>query len=301
MNRMEELFLVMKKADPKENVKCESCTKMPSTSFCHECKEYICSKCVNAHRQLRKLSSHNIESIESFHSNVSKGRGTNLPMVHRDVTCAKHMDEPLKLYCRDCHKLVCRDCILIDHKDHRYAFITDAAPLCKAEIRYMAMSVKKISEGLKVTAKTISDSEKKLSDHGTASMRAIDNALDEVVAKAAQKRKELKDKANSILNEAREKVCTQEKNSQLAVEEADSLFEFMNRILERATNQEILSLEKQISDQVQRMTKNYGNTAEMFPLPKLPELVVTCGEGVTKAIETEISVTEKGMQVKAHL
>ena len=292
MNRMEEVFSVMKKAEPKEKVKCESCSEMPSVSFCHDCKEYICAECVKAHKRLRKLSSHKIVSIDSLRSNVSKGHGSNLSLAHCDVTCAKHMDESLKLYCRDCHKLVCRDCILIDHKDHRYAFVTDAAPLCKAEIKENVMSVSQISEGLKVAAKSLNDSEKKLISHGTAAIKSIDNALDEVAAQVARKRKELKEKVCCIISDSKQKINSEEKNIQLAMAEINSLLEFMNQIIARATDQEVLSLEKQISHQVERMTRIYSNPAGKFQVPELPELVFQCGAGVRKALETDISVSD---------
>ena len=293
VNRMEEVFSVMKKAEAKEN-KCESCSKFPAVSFCHDCSEYICTKCTEAHRDMRLLSSHKVVSIGSLRSTISKSTPEKLKVVQREVRCSKHTDEPLKLYCRDCHKLVCRDCIVIDHKDHRYAFVVDAAPLCKAEIKEKTESVKKISEGLKTAVKSLNDSDKKLSDHETATTRAVDNILDRVAAKLAQKRKELKEKASRMVSEARGKVSTQEKNAQLAVGEVESLLEFMSRSLERATDQEVLSLEKQMSDQVERVTQLYGHPADKFPVPEISELVVTCKAQVEQVIQSQISVDKKG-------
>ena len=128
MNRMEDVFSVMKKAEPKESVKCESCSRFPAVDFCHDCNEFICNQCADAHK-------HKVVSITSLRSSISKSAPEKLQVVGGEVKCSKHTDEPLKLFCHDCHKLVCRDCIVIDHKDHRYAFVVDAAPLCKAEIR----------------------------------------------------------------------------------------------------------------------------------------------------------------------
>ena len=294
VNRMEEVFSVMKKAEAKENVKCESCSKYPAVSFCHDCSEYICTRCTEAHKDMRLLASHKVVSIGSLRSTISKSTPEKLKVVQREVKCSKHADEPLKLYCRDCHKLVCRDCIVIDHKDHRYAFVVDAAPLCKAEIRVKAESVKKISEGLKSAVKSLGDSDKKLSEHENTTVRAIYNALDRVAAKVAQKRMELKREASRMVSEAREKVSTQEKNVQLAMGEVESLLEFMSRSLERATDQEVLSLEKQMSDQVERVTQLYGGPPEKFPVPEIPELVVTCGAEVEQVIQAKISVAKKG-------
>ena len=295
MNRMEEVFSVMKKAEHKENVKCESCSKLPSMSFCQDCNEYICNECVKAHKQLRRFSSHRIVSMDSFRSSIGKSVSTDLPVVCKEVMCSKHKDEPLKLYCRDCHKLVCRDCTLIDHKDHSYAFVVDAAPKCKLEIKQKVESVKKLSDDLKSVVKSLNDSEKELSAHNTATTKAIDDALDKVASKLMQKRKELKQEARQVVDEVKEKIVIQEKNAQLAVGEVESLLEFMNRNLKIATDQEVLSLEKQISAQVHRVFQLYDNPGGKFPVPQIPELQVHGGGKVEQIIEDEISVKKKGI------
>ncbi|CAI8023734.1 Signal peptide, CUB and EGF-like domain-containing protein 1 [Geodia barretti] len=297
VNRMEGVFSVMKKAQAKENVTCESCSKFPAVSFCHDCSEYICTKCTEAHKDMRLLSSHKVVSIGSLRSTITKSTPEKMKVVQREVKCSKHADEPLKLYCRDCHKLVCRDCIVIDHKDHRYAFVVDAAPPCKADIKEKAESMKKISVGLKEVMESLDDSKKKLADSETATTREINAAIDKVIAKAGQKRKELIQRASQMVSEAREKVSTQEKNAQLAMGEVESLLEFMSRSLERATDQEVLSLEKQMSDQVERVTQLYGNPVGKFPVPELPQLVVSCGAEVEQVIQTKISVAEKEPEI----
>ena len=293
VNRMEEVFSVMKKAEPKESVICESCSELSSTAFCQQCSEYICTECAKAHKKMRLFSSHKVVSIDSLRTTVGKSPADSLPVVCQEVKCSKHKDEPLKLYCRDCHKLVCRDCILIDHKDHEYAFVIDAAPQCKSEIKRKAESVKQISVGLRSAVKSLSDSEKELSDHSTATVKAIDDALDKVASKVAQKRKELKKEAHRVVNKAKEDISVHEKNAQLAVGEVESLLEFMNRNLEMATDQEVLSLEKQMSDQVDRISQLYTNPAQRFPVPKLPQLEVQSEAEVMQVVEDGIYITNK--------
>ena len=293
MNRMEEVFTVIKKAVPKDSVTCESCQKIVSDSFCHSCQQYICAECVRAHKQLQFLSSHEIVSIDSLRSSLSSGSPEKIKVAHRDLKCSKHTDESLKLYCHDCHKLVCRDCTLIDHKDHGYVFVVDAAPVCKAEMREMSESVKKISDDLKAAVKSLEDSKKKLSDHETATTRAIDDAIDRISAKLMQKKAEMKAKTSEMVSEAKEKVSVQEKNAELAVGEVGSLLEFMSRSLETATDQELLSLKKQMSDEVDRVSSLYKDPAGKFPVPELPELAVQCGPGVEQTIKSEISVVNR--------
>ena len=267
---------------------------LPAVDFCHDCSHYICSKCADAHKRMVVLSSHKVVSITSLRSTMSKSAPEKLQVVGGEVKCSKHTDEPLKLYCHDCHKLVCRDCIVIDHKDHRYAFVVDAAPLCKAELGERVGKVRVLSEGLKAAVKSLSDSEKKLSANETVTVRAIDDALDRVAEQLVSKRRELKKEASRMVSAAKEKVSVQEKGAQLAVGEVESLLEFMSRNLERATDQEVLSLEKQMSDQVDRVCRLYGNPAGKFAVPQLPELVVHCGAEVEQTIRNEVSVAKNG-------
>ena len=119
---MEDVFSVIKKAEPKENVKCENCSELPSVAFCHQCSE-----CDEAHKKMRQFSAHEVISIDALRTTL-KSATVSLSVVAKEMYCSKHKNEDLKLYCYDCCKLVCRDCILIDHKDHTYRFVVNAAP-----------------------------------------------------------------------------------------------------------------------------------------------------------------------------
>ena len=156
--------------------------------------------------------------------------------------------------------------------------------------------MQKISSDLKYAVKSLNDSEKKLSDHSTATMKAIDDALDKVASKVQQKRVELKKEACRMVNKAKEDIAMQEKNARLAVGEVESLLDFLNRNLEKATDQELLSLQKQMSDQADRASRLYTNpTVKLIPVPRLPQLEVHSSAKVMQVIQDDISVTDKGM------
>ena len=292
---MEEVYSVMKKAEPKEKVMCESCSEQPSVAFCQDCGEYICEECVKAHKKVRQVSSHVIVSIDSLRTSMIKSEAGRLPVVAQELKCSKHKDEPLKLYCHTCYKLVCRDCIVIDHKGHEYAFVIDVAPKCKSAIKQKATSLQNVSSGLKSALASLTDSKKKLSDHGTATMKAIDNARDKVASKLQQKTKELKEEATKSINTSTEEITTQQKNAQLAMGEVESLLEFLHRNLEKATDQELLSLQKQMSDQADRIAQLYANPAAKFPVPRLPQLEVQCSGDILQVLRDDFSVCDKGM------
>ena len=293
---MEEVYSVMKKAEPKKEVMCENCSEQPSVAFCQQCHEYICEECVKAHKKIKRseLSSHAIVSIDSLRTSMTKSEA-KLPVVAQELKCSKHKDEPLKLYCHTCYKLVCRDCIIIDHKGHEYAFVVDVAPKCKSAIQEKATSLQKVSSNLKSALASLTDSKKKLSDHGTATMKAIDDARDKVASQLQQKTKELKEEATKSINTSTEEITTQQKNAQLAMGEVESLLEFLHRNLEKATDQELLSLQKQMSDQADRIAQLYTNPAAKFPVPRLPQLEVQCSGDILQVLRDDFSVRDKGM------
>ena len=297
---MEELYSVMKKAEPKEEVTCENCSEQPSVAFCQNCGKYICEECVKAHKKFRQFSSHVIMSIDSLRTSMTKKEVDRLPIVAQELQCSKHKDEPLKLYCHTCHKLICRDCIVIDHKGHEYAFVVDAAPQCKSAVKEKATSLQNVSSNLKSALASLADSKKKLLDHNTATMKAIDDAHDKVVSKLQQKRKELKQEASKSINTSTEEITTQQKNAQLAMGEVESLLEFLHRNLEKATDQELLSLQKQMSDQADRIAQLYANPAAKFPVLRLPQLEVQCSGDILQVLRDDFSVCDKGESM-AHI
>ena len=74
----------------------------------------------------------------------------NIPIENIDVAtahlcqaqyCATHKDEALKLYCSTCTKLICRDCALVAHRQHDYAFVSDARKEVDAEMETLISDV----------------------------------------------------------------------------------------------------------------------------------------------------------------
>ena len=287
----------MTKAEATKEVKCENCNELPSVAFCQQCGEYICDDCVKAHKKMRQFSAHEVVSTASLRTSIKKSGIASVPIEAQELRCQKHKDEPLKLYCYTCHVLVCRDCTLVNHKDHKYAFIVDDAPQCKSTIKQKAESLHNVLPALKMVLKSLTVSEEKLTTHRTATIQAIDSTHNRIISKLQQKRKELKAAATQKINASQDKITTGKKNAELAVAEVTSLYEFLNRNLERATDQELFSLLKQMSDQAGRATQLYANPPARFPVPTLPRLEVHCSEDVLQVLQEDIFIDDSGTYI----
>ena len=288
----------MTKAEATKEMECENCRELPSVAFCQQCGEYICDHCIKAHKRMwRQFSSHEVVSIASLRISIKKSGMASVPIKAQELKCLKHKDEPLKLYCYTCHMLVCRDCTLIDHKDHKYAFIVDAAPQCMSTIKEKAESLHNVLPALKMALKSLGESEEKLLAHHTATAKAIDSTHDRIQSKLQRKIKELRAAATQNVNTTQEKITAGRKNAELAVAEVTSIHEFLSRNLERATDQELFSLLKQMSDQAERAAQLYADPPAKFPVPTLPQLEVHSHEGVLQVLQEDVYIVDNGMSV----
>ena len=292
---MEDVFTVMTKAQPKQSVTCELCTKLPSISFCKSCIKYICENCVRAHRDISTFHGHDVVSMESLRTSMATSKVTAFSVAALEMKCTKHDGEPLKLYCNTCDKLICRDCIVIDHSGHKYVFVTEEASRCKTLITQKASSLENVSSKLKLALKSLNNSKIEMGNHNAATQRAIDAAQTKVNTKLQQKGRELKAVVSSKISKTTEEITSQEKNAELALGEVESLLELLHRNLEKATDQELMSLQKQISDQTERVAQLYANPAAKFPAPQLPQLELQCSDDVLQGLLDDFSVCDNGL------
>lgn len=114
-----------------ENVRrsCTSCEdNSTASSFCLNCSDWLCDACVSAHQRVRVTKDHKIQSEAEYLENSESADA-------KPIFCFTHPTESLKLFCANCEKLTCRDCQLLEHKDHKYQFIKEAALSYKDNLR----------------------------------------------------------------------------------------------------------------------------------------------------------------------
>lgn len=131
---------------PHEGVfpKCTSCDdKQKASSFCLDCKEWLCDPCIVAHKRVKITKDHTV-SNQVKPEEVKDGVLVDSKPKH--MYCATHRTEPLKLFCLTCEMLTCRDCQLNEHKDHKYQFIEETIEQQKT---FLLEGVKELKAKLK--------------------------------------------------------------------------------------------------------------------------------------------------------
>ncbi|BFZ15770.1 hypothetical protein BsWGS_18809 [Bradybaena similaris] len=109
---------------------CTACEEdQEASSYCLQCEEWLCESCVDAHRRVRITKDHTISPKEEVKVVTHKSPWEQL------MTCKQHKQEQLKFFCEKCETLTCRDCQLMDHKEHKYQFLDQAAEQYKARLK----------------------------------------------------------------------------------------------------------------------------------------------------------------------
>ncbi|RUS80711.1 hypothetical protein EGW08_011534 [Elysia chlorotica] len=119
-------------SSPEEDVPhmCTACEEGQEAPFyCVACEEWLCDSCVDAHRRVRITKDHTI--IPKAEVDVA----VNKSPWEQQMMCKLHKQEELKFFCERCEKLTCRDCQLVEHKDHKYQFLDQAADQYKQRLR----------------------------------------------------------------------------------------------------------------------------------------------------------------------
>ena len=100
---------------------CEHCDSGDfAVSRCSDCSVFMCEFCVTAHKRINATKNHQILSLTEVKKLGSKA-------LVKPSFCSKHKGETLKLFCSTCQKTICRDCTIVDHREHKYDFVTDVA------------------------------------------------------------------------------------------------------------------------------------------------------------------------------
>ncbi|ESN98699.1 hypothetical protein HELRODRAFT_130735, partial [Helobdella robusta] len=138
-----------------KNKLCNGCDEnIPASFYCVECSEWLCDQCTQAHKRVKITKDHTIEAkelalatrSEELRNGVGnydgKTSSSSSSSINPAFLCNIHPQEQLKLYCCTCHKMTCRDCQLIEHKDHKYQFIQEAASSYKDILKSLLIKIK---------------------------------------------------------------------------------------------------------------------------------------------------------------
>ena len=271
----------MEKAQGKVEAVCEQCSGGKATAFCRHCTEFICEECVKIHQKLKMFAGHKVSTLEELKQGETKDILIKKPPP---PTCKDH-DEQMKIFCFDCNCLICRDCTMIDHKEHKYDFVKKAAPTTKEKLTESLAPLKEIHVSLDAATKTVRSTKSDVATQGVSTATAIDRSFDKLHEIIEQRKREMLEKASSVMKQKLDRLTVQEKGFDIASGTIHSLVDFVEQNIENATEEELMTIHMQVLNRVKEETRKHQcSSADLQPVEKANMMVQVYYERELKRI-----------------
>uniref|UniRef100_H2ZGV8 B box-type domain-containing protein n=1 Tax=Ciona savignyi TaxID=51511 RepID=H2ZGV8_CIOSA len=112
-----------------ENHSCNCGDGVEASSYCRDCKEYLCQRCVSAHYRVRLTKDHAIIKADQRNFNIDQQRQMPYllsPPCENQNYCTSHTNEVLRLFCDSCSVAICNQCTVFQHSGHNFQYLKDA-------------------------------------------------------------------------------------------------------------------------------------------------------------------------------
>ena len=236
--------------DPKK-AQCDKCGEGEAQGFCRDCGQFICQLCLDMHRKWREFQSHEISSLNDVQETASK------MVTPKKVTtlCPKHPTELIKIYCEKCDELICRDCTVKTHRDHSYDLIPDAFPKHRDTIIASLEPVKTQLASVVETIKNLEARSKRVERRGKKAKGKVDAEIERLHAILEARRRELHSEVDGKVRQASKELAAQRDQHELRQAQLSSCVEFVEGSLQSSTQEEVLSMKRQVVQRAQQMAE----------------------------------------------
>ena len=257
VNRLKDLHGKMEKAHGKVQAHCEQCSGGVSVAFCRQCAEFICADCVIIHKKLKVFAGHKVVTLEELKKGGAKQILVSKPPPPK---CPIH-DEPMKAYCFNCSQLICRDCIVIDHAGHTCEFARKAAPQAKQELIEHLEPLKEVQASLCKAAEVVQVTKSEIVAQGKSVAENIEQSFQELQEILEQHKNRLLVEATKLKKKKVYLLSTHKKGLNTASAVIQSLVDFVEQNLENATDEELMTIHKQILSRIDKEVEEHRKGA----------------------------------------
>ena len=255
INNLLEMLSIQERAS---QIKCEACkSDVSAVSRCIECERYLCGNCLTTHNNWPDFNNHDVLTLEELAKPENQCKAKAKPR------CIKkgHGNKPLEIYCTTCNELACLTCVVLDHPkpDHECEPIDVVANRQKEALkRTSAILQTKSDEGHDALKKI-----RKASENMKANTR---KAKDDVLHQKKEILEAFTEKLEHTIqafivevdrkhNELNQKLSKQHHDMELYVEKVNGSLEFVKNIIEKGSNEDILSLGNEIKENASDIEK----------------------------------------------
>lgn len=229
---------------------CEHCDSGDSAvSRCSDCSVFMCEFCVTAHKRINATKNHQILTLTEVKKLGAKA-------LAKPMFCSRHKGETLKLFCNTCQKTICRDCTIVNHREHKYDFVTEVAEKEKGIIRGFLTKAKDklrtVVEGLTAVQMMKNGVEGRVSEVN----KEIDTFFDEQVKALNYYRANIKHEVSTQGQIRVSKLKNQAEVLSSFLAQLKSGISFTDQALQDGDDVKLLAMKKQLVHQLDQLNSS---------------------------------------------
>ena len=259
--RLAEEIVIKQKIERGEEVLCTTCIQnIPAVSLCTYCAELQCKDCAKFHANSRNHQGHqhNVMQLEAIRSEKK-----DIKLQHKRTTETAHCQYDkhgmeLNLYCEDCKELNCQYCAMKgEHKNHNYGTVAMIAENHLNKIIDEKL-VDKLIDKLTTSEEEVSSTGDKIESQAAEVEQEIDTYFYQVEQTIKKQREALKKELHEVSVQKKKAVLLQLQQLKHIHAQLECMKKLSEAVKSRSDNQEALFMKKQVTEDVQRLEKNFG-------------------------------------------
>ena len=174
--------------------------------------------------------------------------------------CEDH-EELKKIFCFDCDKLICRDCIVIEHAGHNYEFVKKAAPATRKKLTEHLSPLKNLLPDLSTAVNQVKGTKQKIQVQKKLTERQVNAKFQKLHDILDRCKVRVLRESSALADSKMEKLTVQEKGLDLSLGTAQSLIDFVERTLENASDEELITMQEQVVSRIDAEVVKRGKEA----------------------------------------
>ncbi len=257
-------------------LECQHCSKEKAPGSCRNCREFYCEPCIEVHKKWKGFTSHTNTTTEEI-----QAEALNFVSAKTAMACTTHPDKPVKIYCETCKELICQYCIVKTHRDHEYGLVRDCFPKHRDAI---TASLQPVIRQLDVVKQGIAEMDARsirLAEQVQSAKQGTEGQIDQLHIALELRKGELIRKTDQLAEQASKSLHDQRHSYELIQTQLHGCLEYVEESLRTRSQEEILSIEKQVIEIVKLMASEF-NPGDYQPEP---EQAIHCSQNHEKLAE----------------